>query len=247
MMKAHERRNKFTVRVKQKEEDRKQKELDQKFDKHNDGLSQDRGKLTETYGEEAAAIYMANKYKNTQMFTGFASGPGFDQVWIERADNQQIIKIFIVEAKGKNATLSKKKTETKGYQMDCEWVAKTVLELEANNNRRPGGDDNTADSLVPISQYDNNISYEDYKLTEEGTKSAFYRSKSQRTIVIDHMKKALLSDPPPSLVGLVIGIDGNNIVGEHALPLGGTYPKRNNDGEYCYNSSGEPYGIVNNE
>ena len=54
------------------------------------------------------------------MELGFGPGPGFDQVWAKRDKDGNVLKYFIVEAKGPGAKLGK---TSKGFtQMDDDWI-----------------------------------------------------------------------------------------------------------------------------
>ena len=83
-----------------------------------------KAKLTEVKGERAASAYMAKHFSKppppAKMELGFGPGPGIDQVWAKRDKDGNVLKYFIVEAKGPGAKLGK---TSKGFtQMDDDWI-----------------------------------------------------------------------------------------------------------------------------
>jgi hypothetical protein len=69
---------------------------------------------------------MLENHPDLEMARGFASGTGYDQVWVRRA-NGQITEIVVVEAKGPGATLST--GAAKGDQMTTPWIRETAQEM----------------------------------------------------------------------------------------------------------------------
>ncbi len=96
-----------------------------------------RAKVTEAVGEIDAFITVSSdpKYKDFAMEHGFASGTGFDQVWVKRDPNNpsRILEVMIVEAKGPGAGLQD--TQNKGFQMSAQWVAKSLTEMKTPLSR----------------------------------------------------------------------------------------------------------------
>jgi hypothetical protein len=83
-----------------------------------------KAKVTEAIGEDEASKFMISQYPTYEIFTGFAAGTGFDQVWREAGPPE---KFVIVEAKGPGASLST--NAAKGAQMSKEWVGNTLDEI----------------------------------------------------------------------------------------------------------------------
>ncbi|HWK54298.1 MAG TPA: hypothetical protein VNR18_08015 [Hyphomicrobiales bacterium] len=92
-------------------------------------------KLTEVEGEIAAlvAVLHAPEFADMKLMRGFEEGTGFDQIWITRGPDGRITDILLVEAKGKGAGLSD--TKNKGFQMSEQWVAATLREMQASNDK----------------------------------------------------------------------------------------------------------------
>jgi hypothetical protein len=66
---------------------------------------------------------------------GFAVGTGYDQVWVRRGPNGEILEIRIVEAKGPGAPLST--GAVKGDQMSPDWVYNTAREMARSPSASP--------------------------------------------------------------------------------------------------------------
>lgn len=170
-----------------------------------DPIPAHKAKMTEADGELAAALYMATTYRNAKLFSGFASGTGFDQIWVEDDDKGEIKKIIIVEAKGKNAKLSK--DAKKGEQMDARWVTNSVLELKKRYQKTDTKNNN------------NNIADDD-------AQTDGYQTIEKNKEMVRLMLSALGGErDAPDLIGKVIAIDGDGMTGEENLPTGGDYPK----------------------
>lgn len=86
-----------------------------------------KGKLTEVEGERAATKFMLAEEPGTELVRGFEVGDGFDQIWVRRGPDGEIVEYIIVEAKGPGASLGM--TKGKGKQMSDEWVSRTVEDL----------------------------------------------------------------------------------------------------------------------
>ena len=114
-----------------------------------DTLGAHQAKLTEVQGERAATQHMLQNHPDLELARGFASGTGYDQVYVRRNPDGTIAEIVIVEAKGPGAGLST--GAAKGDQMSSEWVANTANEMANSptgspSSRRLGQD--IADALV---------------------------------------------------------------------------------------------------
>jgi hypothetical protein len=101
-------------------------------------------KLTEVEGERAATKAMLETHPDFELARGFASGTGYDQVWVRRV-NGKVVEIIIVEAKGPGATLSA--GAVKGDQMSTEWV-RTTAEQMATSDTLPPAQRELADKIL---------------------------------------------------------------------------------------------------
>ena len=87
-----------------------------------------KAKITEAKGEISATAYMLETYPQCEIVCGFSPGVGIDQVYVERDKGGKITKIYVVEAKGEGAGLSK--GADKGDQMSDRWVTNSVLAMK---------------------------------------------------------------------------------------------------------------------
>jgi len=117
-------------------EDRLAESIDKGDSKRRQGAF--KAKITEAKGELGASMYMEKEYSDppppATMEMGFGPGPGVDQVWAKRDENDKVIEYFIVEAKGPGAKLQK--TKTKGPQMSDEWIDSSLKSMKKSKMKK---------------------------------------------------------------------------------------------------------------
>ena len=90
-----------------------------------------KAKITEAKGELGASMYMDKEFSDppppAKMEMGFGPGPGVDQVWAKRDENNKVIEYFVVEAKGPGAKLLT--GAKKGDQMTNKWVKNSLKSM----------------------------------------------------------------------------------------------------------------------
>jgi hypothetical protein len=103
-----------------------------------------KAKVTEAIGEREATLHVLQEpaYAGFELFTGFAAGTGFDQVWYKAAPTETFL---IVEAKGPGATLST--DAAKGPQMSKQWVRNTLIEI-INSPTKSNGEKDAAEDML---------------------------------------------------------------------------------------------------
>lgn len=250
MKRAHQHKTRFNDRIKDsKAKLNKLIAAGEDTKEVKDKISGDKGEVTEGKGEFNTGYYMATAHPELSLFTGFAAGTGFDQIWVQR-DQGGITKIVIVEAKGPNAKLQRltkkeiRECSGKPEQMDIKWVVSNIEKLENSIKKRK-----TKESKFRAFIDKNDITFQkdysdepkssyDFELNSVGRRQLYYRTKKEVVELIALMKNAILgkpSPPCPKLVGMLVGMDGKGKTGAQSLPPDPNYPKRDGADKYCYN------------